>query len=301
MTSEIAAMKAFYGRLFGIDPSVDSADLVVFDLPSGDIVELFSPNDPDHRHFTTGPVAGFLVDDVRTAAKQLRAERVELVGSPVLEEATGVGWTHFRAPDGNVYELIQNPSHPSHRRATSPVGLPPLAEEDHVCRECAIDYPQVSPEQAVAAIAAQPGQVGSAVLGIPDQQLRQRPNPETWSILEYVCHLRDVYAATAIRLYRTRTEDRPALEPVFNDLRATGFHYNSRNLPAVLDEMADNVDGIRAEVDRVPDGGWDRQATRRPDEVRTARWLLRQAMHEGSHHLGDIAAVARRVSGAGTP
>jgi hypothetical protein len=132
---------------------------------------------------------------------------------------------------------------------------------------------------------------------IPDPQLRRRPDPETWSVLEYVCHLRDVYAATAIRLYRTRTEDRPALEPVFNDLRTARFHYNNRHLAAVLDELADNVGGLRAEVDRVPDGGWDREATRRPDELRTARWLVRQAMHEGTHHLRDIAAVARRVDG----
>jgi hypothetical protein len=154
----------------------------------------------------------------------------------------------------------------------------------------------VSPEQAVATISAQPGQVRSAVQGVPDHQLRQRPDPTTWSVLEYICHLRDVFAATTIRLYRTRTEDRPALEPIFNDLRATRFHYNNRDLVAVLDELTDNVDGLRQEVGRVPDAEWDRQATRRPDEVRTARWLVRQAMHEGTHHLRDIRAVARRVS-----
>jgi hypothetical protein len=30
-----------------------------------------------------------------------------------------------------------------------------------------------------------------------------------------------------------------------------------------------------------------------PDEDRTALWLVRQAMHEGVHHLGDI----RRIGG----
>jgi hypothetical protein len=38
---------------------------------------------------------------------------------------------------------------------------------------------------------------------------------------------------------------------------------------------------------------WDRIATRLPGEDRTARWLVRQAMHEGVHHLGDI----RRIGG----
>jgi hypothetical protein len=57
---------------------------------------------------------------------------------------------------------------------------------------------------------------------------------------------------------------------------------------------------VRAVVSAIPpaaclakDGDWDRIATRLPGEDRTARWLVRQAMHEGIHHLGDI----RRIGG----
>jgi hypothetical protein len=175
--------------------------------------------------------------------------------------------------------------------------LPPLAEENHVCPTCEIAYASTSIEQATAALAIQPAAVRSAVLAIPEASLRRRPDPVTWSVLEYVCHLRDVNVTFTIRLYRTRAEDHPLLEPMFNDLRAVRFSYNTRDLPAVLDELADANMGLRQEVARVPDDGWDREASRLPGEARTARWLVRQAMHEGVHHLRDIEEVAGKVSG----
>ena len=116
-----------------------------------------------------------------------------------------------------------------------------------------------------------------------------------WSVAEYVCHARDVFVAFTIRLYRVRTEDTPALEPMFNDLRAARFAYGRRDLDAVLAELADDVAGFRAEVARMPADGWDRTCTRLPHEQRTARWLVRQALHEGVHHLLDVEEVALRV------
>lgn len=41
---------------------------------------------------------------------------------------------------------------------------------------------------------------------------------------------------------------------------------------------------------------WDRLVTRLPGEHRTARWLVRQAMHEGQHHLDDISKTTSAVT-----
>jgi hypothetical protein len=46
----------------------------MFQLPDGgphDYVELFGMNDPDAAYMTTGPVPGFLVDDVVQGRKEL--------------------------------------------------------------------------------------------------------------------------------------------------------------------------------------------------------------------------------------
>lgn len=167
--------------------------------------------------------------------------------------------------------------------------LPPLAAEDHVCEVCAVVYADTLIDDAVAVIAGLPDAVREAVGAIPPEGRRVRPGPDVWSVAEYLCHLRDVYVSSTIRLHRVRTEEEPACEPMFNDLRARRFRYNDCDIAATLDELAAAVAGFRDEVARTAD--WDRVATRLPGERRTARWLVRQAMHEGVHHLADIQRI----------
>jgi hypothetical protein len=122
-----------------------------------------------------------------------------------------------------------------------------------------------------------------------------RPGPALWTVAEYVCHLRDVYVTFTIRLHRTRTEHQPALEPMFNDLRARRFRYNDCDLAATLDELATAAAGFCEQIARTKEEDWNRVATRLPGERRTARWLVRQAMHEGVHHLGDIRTIGETL------
>jgi len=72
---------------------------------------------------------------------------------------------------------------------------------------------------------------------------------------------------------------------------ARRFRYNDCDFEATLDELAAAAAGFCEQVARTEQGDWDRIATRLPGEDRTARWLVRQAMHEGVHHLGDICRV----------
>ena len=41
-------------------------------LPDGGKVEVFGSDTAVNRHFTTGPVEGFLVDDIQAATAELR-------------------------------------------------------------------------------------------------------------------------------------------------------------------------------------------------------------------------------------
>ena len=78
-------------------------DFAVFDLPNGDLFEIFGPSDTDHR-FMTCPVGGFLVDDVEEARAEMERKGVTFIG-PVHRASDGNAWTHFRASDGHVYEI----------------------------------------------------------------------------------------------------------------------------------------------------------------------------------------------------
>ena len=175
-----------------------------------------------------------------------------------------------------------------------PAGVPPLVAEDHVCELCGISYARVTLEEALSCIEALPGQLRATLSTLNVDVLRVRPEPRTWSVIEYVCHLRDVLATTTIRLHRTRTEDHPSVDPMLNDLRADRFGYSRRALPPLLDEIADMTVGLLRETARFSESGWDRTHRRYPGEDRSARWLIRQAMHETTHHLLDIEHVASR-------
>jgi DinB superfamily len=168
------------------------------------------------------------------------------------------------------------------------MSTPPLPAPDHRCDECGFDYAAGSLDDALAGIAAVPAAVRAALTTVPPARRHGRPASGVWSVAEYVCHLRDVFVTSTIRLYRTRTEDRPVLEPMLNDLRAARFRYDERDLVAVLDELDAAVAGVADEAARFAPGDWARTATRLPGEERTASWLIRHARHEGVHHVRDI-------------
>jgi predicted enzyme related to lactoylglutathione lyase len=102
-TSEYSAMVAFLQTVLGLTTSQEASDFAAFQLPEGGTFEVFGPGDQDHEHFSTGPVVGFVVEDLTAAVRELEAAGVELLGGQIDER--GGGWRHFRAPDGNVYEL----------------------------------------------------------------------------------------------------------------------------------------------------------------------------------------------------
>lgn len=65
-------------------------------LPDGSKVEVFGSDNPINRHLTTGPVAGFLVDDVQDATAELRSAGVEIVFESGVDDS-GNAWVHIRA------------------------------------------------------------------------------------------------------------------------------------------------------------------------------------------------------------
>ncbi len=99
---------AFFRDVLGLRPEPLGEDFWVATLPDGGKVEIFGPGSEHNRHFDSGPVAGFLVPDVAAAGTELRGAGVEILYESEVD-ASGNAWIHFRAPDGNIYELTQDP------------------------------------------------------------------------------------------------------------------------------------------------------------------------------------------------
>jgi predicted enzyme related to lactoylglutathione lyase len=106
-TEQFSELTAFYREAMGLEVDHEEPDFAIFKLPDGSKVEVFGPSDREHLHFDTGPVAGFEVDDIEAARRRLELGGAEFIGPVHRWEPTGEAWSHFRAPDGNVYELKQ--------------------------------------------------------------------------------------------------------------------------------------------------------------------------------------------------
>jgi catechol 2,3-dioxygenase-like lactoylglutathione lyase family enzyme len=110
-TAHYDAMRAFVSDVIGLTIEDEEADVVEFAFPNGDVFELFRPGSSgDHPHLITGPMPGFVVDDLERAERVLRAQRIEI---PKHKRVGQSGWVHFRAPDGCIYEFKRfAPEHP---------------------------------------------------------------------------------------------------------------------------------------------------------------------------------------------
>jgi catechol 2,3-dioxygenase-like lactoylglutathione lyase family enzyme len=105
-TDRPEAMAAFFEHVLGLEPTHSGDDMWAFRLPDGSVAEVFGSS--LNEHLTTGPVAEFQVEDVEAATQELRRAGVQIVFGPQRSEEAGLAWTHFRAPDGNVYGVIED-------------------------------------------------------------------------------------------------------------------------------------------------------------------------------------------------
>lgn len=103
-TDRFEEMARLYEEVMGLETVSKDESFAEYRLPGGESVELFGPSETDHQHFTTGPVVGFEVDDVPAARAEMEAKGITFIG-PIGGSADGYGWSHFWAPDGNIYEI----------------------------------------------------------------------------------------------------------------------------------------------------------------------------------------------------
>ena len=113
-TDRVSRMRSFAIDVLGLRlAGEDSEDFVVLAMGDGTKLELFGSSEVADGPwlFESNPVvAGFLVDDIEAARDELaRTPDVELLGE-LRVMPDGYAWQHFRAPDGNVYELTADPA-----------------------------------------------------------------------------------------------------------------------------------------------------------------------------------------------
>src|SRR5947207_13385538 len=106
------------------------------------------------------------------------------------------------------------------------------------CGEGGLESDSISPRDAAQALRSYPRRY-RAVIGpfIDDEDvLRRRPDPKTWSALEYTAHVADVFESLTPDIVKMVQQDDPRLPDPWNpDQQAIDRRYNDMEPEAALD------------------------------------------------------------------
>jgi S-DNA-T family DNA segregation ATPase FtsK/SpoIIIE len=160
----------------------------------------------------------------------------------------------------------------------------------YTCEECGFVYDEERLRPLDQLLRAA-GPRYRTILNADAGALRRRPAPETWSALEYACHVRDVLLMQRDRLYVALVEDTPSFKPMYREERVVLARYNEQD-PAEVVEQIDVASELVAGAFSALD---DAQLARRcqygypTPEVHTLRWVGVHTLHECEHHALDVA------------
>jgi hypothetical protein len=167
------------------------------------------------------------------------------------------------------------------------------------CPECGLEYDSISPSDAAQALRSYPRRYRGVIGPFLDDEevLRRRPDPSTWSALEYTAHVADVLEAMTPQLTEIANKDNPHItDPISPDSRAAERKYNEMDPAQVLDWLSRAATGAADTIEGLSADDFSRKATY-PYGERELIDVVRNMVHEGSHHLRDIERVLRAVVG----
>ena len=164
------------------------------------------------------------------------------------------------------------------------------------CPECGIDVEAIAVPDAVNALRTFPRRYREALEPVPANLLLERPAPDTWSMLEYAVHVREVLDLYALALPLVLEQAHPVFPDVDPDAVAASRPAWTLDRALILDGIKQACDTLVARADETPNAAWDRPFTIGDNEY-PARFLMQKAAHEGSHHLRDIERVRAQLLG----
>jgi hypothetical protein len=156
------------------------------------------------------------------------------------------------------------------------------------CRQCGFDGADWSDVGAIALIAQLPARCTAAIDGLADGDLERRPIPDSWSIAEYVDHVRET--TFGMRFILAIALDAPGTD--LGEPPASRFDPEPRavDVPAALDGLREQAQQLHHQLEQLAAPAWDATVVVGGETV-DVHWIARHAVHDATHHLMDIARL----------
>jgi len=167
------------------------------------------------------------------------------------------------------------------------------------CPVCGLDEAAIALPDAVVILRSYPRRWRAVIDAYRshdgDAILTARPEPETWSALEYGAHTRDVFRLLDAALEQVLVKDTPRfpVPPTPDEVAAS---YGNLDADTVLNEFSAASVALADRASGVSTGDWGRTFFV-GDNEHTVAWIVQHAAHEGSHHLRDISRGLAALTG----
>ena len=158
------------------------------------------------------------------------------------------------------------------------------------CDDCGFVYDLELASTAADEIVDLAGRMASIIRDREPSAVKQRADPQTWSVLEYGCHVRDVLLVQRERVLLALRVDQPDVVPMGRDERVEADGYNEQRQADVARQLEDAALLFTGVLRRLDDRSWDRTLIYNYPEPapRSIRWVAVHTLHEVMHHLGDV-------------
>ena len=154
-------------------------------------------------------------------------------------------------------------------------------------------------KELVRSLEDTPRRIKQLVSDLGESKLRERSREKTWSVVEHICHLRDIEKeGYAVRITKLLTEDQPLLEDIDGDKLAVERAYINQDfqsaLEAFINARAVNIEAIRdlspSQLSR--SGMFDNSALSLLD-------LLNKMREHDQEHINELAQLTSSLNNGG--
>lgn len=163
------------------------------------------------------------------------------------------------------------------------------------CSECGFDGGTTTTPEAILILSELPDWWAAVIMGVSTTDLGSRPIIGMWSIAEYTDHVREV--AFGMRFVLDTAIQSPGLDlgesptPIFTEApQPISTAAALDRFRSEIEHLVDSLQGLSPEQQRgtvTIDGS-----------VVNSDWVVRHAVHDITHHIGDIQRLKQALSAA---
>jgi DinB superfamily len=148
----------------------------------------------------------------------------------------------------------------------------------------------------INALASTPETLTGLVKDLSPADLRFKNLPDEFSVIEGVCHLRDIeIEGYAVRIRRILSEDKPLLPDIDGGQLAVERNYHHQELAPALQAFSSAREKNAQALTGLTSEQLDREGTLEGVGTITIRQLMAMMTEHDEDHIRELSAIRRRV------